>query len=190
MARGIGILYKCKCFFGQKTLLTLYNSFLYPYLNYCLPVWGNTFETYFDPLVKLQKWAVRIIAGVKRYTPSDSLFKQYKILKLNQIYIYMVHILMFKYRYNTLPEIFSNFFERINASRFHDSFKTPLMHSELRRRTIRFAGVQIYNYISKRISLDVSIATFKSSVKSYIIVNDLSFTSKKGIKCGVPHGVI
>ena len=102
----------------------------------------------------------------------------------------MVHILMFKYRYNALPEIFNDFFERNNVTRFQDSFSTPLMHSELRRRTIRFAGVQIYNYISKRILLDVSIATFKSSVKSHIIENDLSFTSKKGIKCGVPQGVI
>ena len=66
VSRGLGILYRCKRFFTHKTLLTLYNSFIYPYMNYCIPVWGNTYESYIDPLVKLQKRAVRLVAGVKK----------------------------------------------------------------------------------------------------------------------------
>ena len=55
MSRGLGILFKCRRLFTQKTLLTLYNSFMYPYMNYCINVWGRTFDSYLDPLVKLQK---------------------------------------------------------------------------------------------------------------------------------------
>ena len=42
MARALGVLYKCKKSLKQNTLLTLYNAFLYPYINYCISVWGNT----------------------------------------------------------------------------------------------------------------------------------------------------
>ena len=55
IARGIGILYKCKNFFNDKTRLTLYNAFIYPYFTYCLPIWGNTYNSYLEPLIKLQK---------------------------------------------------------------------------------------------------------------------------------------
>ena len=55
VSRGLGILLKCRRFFDQNTLVTLYNSFVYPYLNYCISVWGSTCDTYVDSLVKLQK---------------------------------------------------------------------------------------------------------------------------------------
>ena len=42
ISKGVGILCKCKKFFNAKTMLTLYYSFVYPYFNYCLPVWGGT----------------------------------------------------------------------------------------------------------------------------------------------------
>ena len=35
VARGVGILNKCKRYLDASTLTTLYYSFLYPYLNYC-----------------------------------------------------------------------------------------------------------------------------------------------------------
>ena len=110
VSRGLGILYKCKRFFDQETLLMLYNSFVYPYLYYCESEWGNSNESYLLPLFRLQKRAVRIIAGAKRYEPSDPLFRKFRILKLDQIYIYTVHLFMLKFRYNLLPEIFENFF--------------------------------------------------------------------------------
>merc|ERR1712237_166674 len=55
VAKGLGILYRCKKFFNNNTLLTLYYSFIYPYFNYCNCIWGNIYQTYLDPLVKLQK---------------------------------------------------------------------------------------------------------------------------------------
>ena len=36
---------------------------MYPYLQYCIGVWGSTNPTNLDCLFKLQKRAVRVIAG-------------------------------------------------------------------------------------------------------------------------------
>ena len=55
IARSLGILYKCRKYFNESTLLTLYNAFIYPYFTYCIPVWGNTFNSYLQQLIKLQK---------------------------------------------------------------------------------------------------------------------------------------
>ena len=87
VSRGIGILYKCKRLFHQRTLLTLYNSFIYPHLNYCNTVWCNTYSSYLEPLSKLQTRAVRMITGSRKYDHTDPLFMNLKLLKLKQIYI-------------------------------------------------------------------------------------------------------
>ena len=123
ISRSIGILLKCRRVFDKKTLLTLYNSFLYPHLNYCISVWGNTYSSYLEPLVKLQKRAVRIIMGVKRNSPTDPIFWKLKILKFKQIYLYSVQQFVFKFHHRMLPIIFNDFFS------VNDSFHT---HNTLR----------------------------------------------------------
>ena len=54
-SKSIGILTKIKRFLNKKTLRNLYFSLVYPYLTYCVEVWGNTHDTYLNPLIKLQK---------------------------------------------------------------------------------------------------------------------------------------
>ena len=46
VAKGIGILCKARKYLKQSTLLTLYYSFIYPYISHCLEVWGNANNTY------------------------------------------------------------------------------------------------------------------------------------------------
>ena len=67
------------------------------YLNYCVFVWGNTFDSYLNPLVVLQKRAVRVIAGAKRNSPTEPIFKKLKLLKLKQIYLFAVQLFVFKF---------------------------------------------------------------------------------------------
>ena len=52
MAKAIGILYREKKFFSEFTMKTLYNMFVYPYLMYCIEVWGKNCEKYLEPVFK------------------------------------------------------------------------------------------------------------------------------------------
>ena len=45
-----------------STLITLYNALFMSFLQYGIVAWGQTFDSYFDPLSKLQKRAVRAIS--------------------------------------------------------------------------------------------------------------------------------
>ena len=162
ISRGLGILYRCKRFFNHKTLLTLYNAFIYPYLTYCIPVWGNTCVTYLDPLVKAQKRAIRVIAGVKRYEHTDPLFRKMKILKTEQIYIYMVQLFMFKQHHTMLPSVFECFFDRnldfhSYPTRIGNLFRPPPVKTDLLERFIRVMGVRSWKYFSNHLSVDCSL---------------------------------
>ena len=44
-----------------NTLRIMYFTFIYPYLFYCIKVWGNAHHTHFDPLIKIQGKRIRII---------------------------------------------------------------------------------------------------------------------------------
>ena len=59
--RCIGILSKIRYFFSQQVLVQLSYTLIYPFLTYSLIIWGNTYPTSLQPLITLQKKAVRII---------------------------------------------------------------------------------------------------------------------------------
>ena len=179
VARGLGLLYKCRRLVNHSTLLTLYNSFIYPYFNYCISAWGNTFELYLHPLIMLQKRAVRLINGVRRRTHTDPLFKKCRILKLQQIYVYTVQSFMYKFNNNMLPEIFTDLFQRNRNVHSRNTrngylFRPPLIRTEPGIRTVRVTGVRIFNYFFMELSLDPTISIYKASLRELIVQNDIT----------------
>ena len=179
VARGIGILNKCKKYFNSSTLLTLYYSFIYPYLNYCNCIWGNTCMTYLFPLIKLQKMAMRIIEGAERRAHTENIFSKLNVLKMNELYVYCTQLFLFKYHYHKLPAIFDSFFTRNGVvhginTRGNALFRSQVATSSLKLRTIRVTGVRIYNYFFEKLDMNCSLLTYKRHLKKYLIENDVS----------------
>lgn len=55
IARSIGIIAKARKVFNSKTCISLYYSLLFPYLIYCIEVWGAAYVTTLRPVTILQK---------------------------------------------------------------------------------------------------------------------------------------
>lgn len=180
VARGIGILYKTKKFVHQKTLTQLYNAFIYPYLNYCIPVWGSACKTYIEPLINIQKRAIRLIKGARKFDHTDPIFRELKILKITEIYVYALQLILYKYHHNLLPDIFEGFFVSNDAIHTHLTRQAHLLHvpifkSQQAFAALRKTGVKSYNYFSRIIDMDVTIATYKYHLKKFILENGISF---------------
>ena len=105
IARGIGVIIKARKYLNKDTLLCLYYSFIYPNLTYCNQVWGNTCKTYIEKIIIQQKRAIRIIAGVPRFHPTDLLFSEMKLLKFMFINEYLIWRLMFRIHTHELQNI-------------------------------------------------------------------------------------
>ena len=181
ISRSLGILYKCRKYFDSDVLLTLYNSFIYPYFTYCISIWGNTYQTYLDPLIKLQKRAIRIIGGVDRRSHTSPLMQKYRLLPLRKIYIYAVQILMFRYNHCLLPDVFSDFFTRNSdihsrVTRQINQFHVPLYKTTPLIRSFRCSGVTIYNYFYNKIDMYATIITYKKHLKGFLLDNDDTHT--------------
>ena len=85
MSKGIGILYRAKDYLKYDTLLTLYYSFIYPYIVYCIEVWGSTTKGNLVSLLKLQKRVLRIIKSVPTRNDSAPLFLELGILSVFKV---------------------------------------------------------------------------------------------------------
>ena len=109
ISKGLGILSKARKVFKETTLQTLYNSLIYPYLSYCVEVWGTAGETKISSLVKVQKKALRMIVSAPYKAPSKPIFDNLNILDMNNIYFYNTALFMFKYEHSILPEVFNIF---------------------------------------------------------------------------------
>ena len=55
VSKAIGLLCKTRKYLSKSCLVTLYYTFLFPYLNYCIEVWGSAAQFNINTLTVLQK---------------------------------------------------------------------------------------------------------------------------------------
>ena len=83
IARGIGILIKARKVLSNECMTYLYYAFIYLYLIYCNPIWGNTYKTTLSKLQILQNKGLRITTGSPPRTNNETLYRQNCMLNLN-----------------------------------------------------------------------------------------------------------
>ena len=55
ISKAIGIIIKARKYLNKKSLVNLYHSFVFPYLTYCIEIWGNASDIHLDALIKIKK---------------------------------------------------------------------------------------------------------------------------------------
>ena len=88
ISKCIGIIYKLRPMLPFENLLGLYYALVNPYLEYCILVWGTTYDTHLYPLKILQKRIVRIICKEPPLSHTNPLFYKCSILKLKDMIEY------------------------------------------------------------------------------------------------------
>ena len=81
ISKSIGILFKIRNFLDNHTLRSMYFTFIYPYLIYCVEVWGNTHDCHLNPLIKIQKKSIRTITLSHYLDHTAPLFERLNILE-------------------------------------------------------------------------------------------------------------
>ena len=124
VSRATGILYKIRTLLPMKARLNYYYSLIYPYLSYCVIVWGGTYESTLKNLVIQHKKLIRIIADAPHLSHTTQIFRSLRLLKFKDIYNY--HSVNTRNRQNLVPS-----FHRLSASQHAVSFKGPHLWNAL-----------------------------------------------------------
>ena len=80
LSKAIFVLNYFVKFCDVKLLLSLYYSFFYSHINYCITVWGTCNKNQLDEIFKLQKKALRTMFKKRKRDSCSDLFTDNKIL--------------------------------------------------------------------------------------------------------------
>ena len=163
------ILYHTRSTLTLKALKSLYYSLIYPYLTYCIVIWGGTHSTYLQPLVKAQKRVIRTITGLRKYAHTENAFNELKLLKLDEIIKYCSSLFVFKSIsiYNT-----NLFTYRVNQRyplRNNNCLNIPRMQSSQSQSCILYRGPKTWNSLPDHVRNCLTLQSFKKCLKSHII---------------------
>ena len=180
VSRCIAILCKTMRLLKASALITLYYSFIHPYLTYCIEVWGNACDKY--SLFKGPKRAVRIITSSPYLAHTLPIFSIPKILNIYNIYNYQVIIFMLKHKNRLLPSIFNDMFIQNNPIHSHNTRQANNIHvsalrSRLSQQTIRFTGIKLWNFLYSKLKTNISLSSYKHNIQEYIVANGFPIIS-------------
>ena len=168
LSKSIGIIYKASFCLSTSSLCTLYFCLVYPYLVYCISVWGSTYPSDLNRIFLLQKKVLRIISKSAFDAHTEPIFKQLKILKSQ------IGKFMFSFKKGLLPDAFSEMFLLTNQihhynTRNSNSFYLFSCRTNIRQFAIRFQGPKLFNSFNTEIQNADSFSQFKSKLKTFLL---------------------
>ena len=100
-------MYKAKRHLNKHSLRNLYHAYIYPYLTYCIEVWGCGTKFQLNSLFLVQIKILRIVTFSPYIANTDPLFK---VLPVNKLFIDRIAIIMFKATDDLLPKSITQLF--------------------------------------------------------------------------------
>jgi len=85
-----GIMVRVRHYLPIRTLQTVYNAMVYPYLCYCNVVWASIYPCRLDALYKVQKKIIRIIPFSKYQQVTRQLFISLQLLNIYELNSYQI----------------------------------------------------------------------------------------------------
>ena len=176
LARTCGIFFKIRSLLPINTLILVYNSLFLPFLQYGVIVWGQTFTSYLEPLILIQKKIVRAIAHQRPLSHTLPIFKSLKLLQLYDIF--RIKLLCFVYEsINKLNSYCFHEFFQLNSdvhgyftrqSNRGDVFRNHKNSSQYGLRSIRYMGAKTWNELPEILKNSTSKFSFKKNLKKFI----------------------
>ena len=152
----------------------IYYAYVFPYIKYGIEIFGTCDSTTLKPLQTAQNKILKTLCKKKRRYPTDKLHNELNILKCEDIHKLFVGIFVYKQQNNLLPTIFSNYFHARNnihniQTRNSERLFVPRCRLKTCQKSIKFAGVKIWNSIPQDIIGAPKLNNFKYKYKKFLI---------------------
>ena len=166
VARSSGVLYNLQKYLDTHTLITLYYSLVYPYLQYCILAWGGASQIHLNKLEILQKRCIRIITGSSYFSHTTPLFKQHNILKLKDIY----NLKIAEYAYKNQHSLQSQHNRtHTHNTRFRSNLLPHFARLTTTQNSLHFKTPTLWNKVPEFIKNSSNKNRFKIAYKKYLI---------------------
>ena len=185
ISKNIVVMHKLSYYLYTDAIKCLYYTLVYPYIHYGNIVWANNYPSKLSRIVLLQKRAVRIIAKVGYRESTAEIFKELKLLRVDQINELEISILMFKYNSGQAPYRLNQLFKPNHMvhsyeTRNRNNCYIPYRSSRLGQYSLSFQGPKIWNSIDSKTKDTQSVFSFKKCIKQkFLSQQDNDSSGKK-----------
>ena len=176
ISKNIGVMNRLKYFLPRSILLTLYNSFVLPYLNYSILTWGSPTPKC-NRLLTLQKRAVRVISKTGFCEHSGPLFANLNLLKFTDLYHLNLGKFMYKYINGALPACFNPCFtltSNIHSYNTRSAARKNLYVNYSRTSLFKNSAVQrgtlYWNSLDDSSKLSPTLSSFARKLKKSFLI--------------------
>ena len=132
---------KLQLVFPKTILLTIYNALILPHINYCLLSWGSDIAV--KSIFMLQKRTIRAISSAGYNAHTETLFKFYNVLKVEDIYNYRLLVLYYNLKHKHVPFHIASFMPK------NDSYDIQLGNQDYTLHYVRMNSfLKLVNIVS------------------------------------------
>ena len=179
ISKNLGIINKVKHLFPYSILLNLYYTMIYPYLLYCVIIWGKNVKNHIIILKRCQNTFLRILFNVSYYTHITPFYAMSNLLSIQNIYI--LRLLLFYYKLIILKKY--SYFQQF-------LIKSDTIMNRVTRHTLDYyifqhrtiivlnsvftLGIKLWSSLPKEIKLSSSMNSFKKAILLLINCNHFS----------------
>ena len=190
ISRTVGILYKIRPFVTTKIMKDIYYALMYSYLVYAVEVWGSACDSHLSNLLIIQKRAIRLMTYKDQFPlipgplhPSNPLFRELQILKVNDIFMLQIAKFVHKCINKNIISNFDQWFllnREVHAHMTRSNFDNSCIGtnnlfipygrtSNYGLKKIKVNGPKIWNSLPSEIRNIKSLIKFKTVVKNYLL---------------------
>ena len=153
-----------KTYLPRKVLIQLNYSLAYPYLSYCVNIWGSTYETHLKPIEILQKKIIRLVTNSSYDAHTTPLFRNLNVLKLRDIYKFHAALFMYEKILSETPAPRHSY-----STRFNSEIRSDFHRLTVTQHSLSFTAPKIWNTIPLSIRSITKLKPFKKSLKQFLI---------------------
>ena len=174
-----GIIFKLN-YLPTEILLMIYYSLVFPYLFYCIEIWGACPASTRLPLYRLQKKIVRNIYKLEYNAHANPAFYNLNILKLDDIFRFFINKKFFEIlRFNKSSWILQ-MVQDIQVNHMYSTrnllLRMPSIHICRFKQSFIYQSIYNWNLIPDNLKNFNSILTFKNHFKKHIIAGYNEFS--------------
>ena len=163
---GISTFRQARKLLNKKALLNLYHTFIFPYLIYCVEIWGCAKKTHLSPLYLLQKRIVIIITFSDKMAHTDPIFKDLHVLPIDKLIYNRIGVFMYKIVYKLQPTIINNMYTQNLNVHTHNTRQKHHLHvsigsSDFYTKSFHCSSILIWNDIIKMLMFQLHCSNFK-----------------------------
>lgn len=171
LSKACGIIHRVRNQLTQKALLNVYFTLCYPYMMYCVSVWGCTWPSFLKEVIVAQKRIIRIMCHKGKYDHTEELIKKLHLLYFPSVQKYFLLLAIFKslHRNNENSEgsVFSRTAHDHGTRSSPTSLVCPVVRTTLCLNSVLCAGPRLWNSLPPTIRSATTINLFKKQIKLF-----------------------